>query len=675
LRTPQTDFAFPQLVQTTGAYTELSLANPTPNTSNAAVYVVAVDGTTVAFNQIAVGPGKRESFRVSELVPEVGKRSGGSIYVSAGEPLFAAASVWSEDGKLLSSFLPQPLQVPFYPAPLKAFAVTGKITLNDLPAAGFRVILSGPVSGVATADKLGYYAFAGLVPGRYSMQVDQYGFDFIPSQVNFEITTASRRQDFRGYSAANAIVVQPAAIPVDSGDTTVDIFGSDFASSSTAYAGSVRLSTTFLDSSHLTAVIPEYMTEAAARIDLTVITDAGGAPEVTVPFPVFIYVDRPELEEVTADGVVTEGSSGATLTLQGTGFLDGLKVKVNGQSDGIQVNMVNETTVIALVPAQYLQHGGIYPVTVENPYPANVESNVQLLTVYFPAPGLEGILPQAMPARLEPNAGPASLEVQGYGFRRGAVVLLDGKPLSTSYCEDPFCQSARLYAQVPAEFLRLSGLVEITVQNPSPSLPSSHKAYLRIDGLHPNITAVTPGSATVADPGFAIPVIVDGTNFGPQTEYRVYKAGSGTIPNFSKSLEVISSEQIVFYLSITWPGSIGEWRVEVRNPPPGGGQSEAVSFLITEGSFSSTSPFLVSLNPQTVAVGGPSFTLTLNGTNFRPGAVAYFYYTPLATTVVSDRQIRAEVPASLIQSGGRIPISVANPDTGGISNRLFVEVR
>jgi len=268
--------------------------------------------------------------------------------VSAGDPPFAAASVWSEDGKLLSSFLPQPLQVPFYPAPLKAFAVTGKITLNDLPAAGFRVILSGPVSGVATADKLGYYAFAGLVPGRYSMQVDQYGFDFIPSQVNFEITTASRRQDFRGYSAANAIVVQPAAIPVDSGDTTVDIFGSDFASSSTAYAGSVRLSTTFLDSSHLTAVIPEYMTEAAARIDLTVITDAGGAPEVTVPFPVFIYVDRPELEEVTADGVVTEGSSGATLTLQGTGFLDGLKVKVNGQSDGIQVNMVNETTVIAL---------------------------------------------------------------------------------------------------------------------------------------------------------------------------------------------------------------------------------------------------------------------------------------------------------------------------------------
>jgi hypothetical protein len=65
----------------------------------------------------------------------------------------------------------------------------------------------------------------------------------------------------------------------------------------------------------------------------------------------------------------------------------------------------------------------------------------------------------------------------------------------------------------------------------------------------------------------------------------------------------------------------------------------------------------------------------VNGTNFKSGSVIYFNYLPLVTTVISDRQVRAQVPSTLIRYAGRIPISVQNPDNGGTSNRLFLEVR
>ncbi len=186
---------------------------------------------------MAIEPGAAVSRRIGELLPEVTDQTGGYVYVRANEPLFATSSIWTKDGATLSNFAAQPLTTPFVPAPLTAFAVTGKVTLNDLPAVGFKVVLSGPVGKLATTNAEGLYAFTGLPAGRYSMTVDQFGFQFVPAQTNFEITTASKRQDFQGFTAPDAIVVQPASMPVDSPDTIVSIFGSDFDGSSQAYVG------------------------------------------------------------------------------------------------------------------------------------------------------------------------------------------------------------------------------------------------------------------------------------------------------------------------------------------------------------------------------------------------------------------------------------------------------
>jgi hypothetical protein len=347
-------------------------------------------------------------------------------------------------------------------------------------------------------------------------------------------------------------------------------------------------------------------------------------------------------------------------------------------SDGIQATLIGESEIIAYLPASYFERGGIYPITVENPYPANVESNVQLLAVYYPPPAVDMVFPSSTPVKLELGASSLDILVLGYGFRRGAVVTFNNTPLITSYCEtNPYCLSTRLYAKVPAELLQRAGFAQIEVLNPDPALPNTMSAHLRIDGLQPTITSVMPGSATLTDTpfGFNMPIVVNGTNFSPETWVRVYPMGSDPIPPFTKArVEILSSSQLFITMVMSYPESLGDWIVEVANPAPGGGVSDPVNFTITEGSFAAN-PFLISLSPQTVGGGGPAFTLTVNGTNFRAGTVVYFNYTPLVTTVVSDRQVRAQVPASLIRTAGRVPISVINPDTGGSSNRLFLDIR
>ena len=386
--TPVSGFVFPQVVQGNGYSSELTLVNPSSAAASAQVFVINPDGTTVASNQLTIPPNGRVGQTLSQIMPEITVQRGGFVYVQGG-PLFSALSIATDNGATTASFAPELVSVGYSPAPLTTFAVTGAVTLNNQPAGGFMIALSGPTSKVTTSASDGTYVFTGLAPGSYSMMVDQYGFQFIPAQTNFTLTTSSLRQNFQGYTANNAIVIQPSSMSVGSTDTTATVYGINFDSSSQAYVGPVRLSTTFVDASQLQIVIPTYMMADASEFSIYVVTDN----IATQPYPFVAFVDKPTLSGIVTPGNIAEGSSGTVITLNGTGFLQNATVKINGLSDGIQVTVVNSTQILAYVAASYLQQGGIYPVTVVNPYPANIESNVQLLAVYYPAPGINAVVP------------------------------------------------------------------------------------------------------------------------------------------------------------------------------------------------------------------------------------------------------------------------------------------
>ena len=76
-------------------------------------------------------------------------------------------------------------------------------------------------------------------------------------------------------------------------------------------------------------------------------------------------------------------------------------------------------------------------------------------------------------------------------------------------------------------------------------------------------------------------------------------------------------------------------------------------------------PTINSLSPSGAIAGGPSFTITVNGTNFLNNSVVQFNSTPLATTFVSSTQLQATVPAAQITFAGVAQVAVANPAASG----------
>jgi hypothetical protein len=227
-RAPQSAFVFPQAVQGSGFFTEISLANPGPATSFADLVVVDPGGTSLASAQITLPPGTAVSRRLDEFMPELKPLAGGVVAVRASAALFGTEAIWADSRITVTNLMPQPVPASYAPAPLQIFAVTGTVTLNGLPVKDFNVILSGPAGSVTRTLADGRYIFAGLPAGRYSLRVDQFGFEFQPAQVDFELATASKLQDFQGFIAANGILVRPASIPVGSPDTTVTIYGTNF---------------------------------------------------------------------------------------------------------------------------------------------------------------------------------------------------------------------------------------------------------------------------------------------------------------------------------------------------------------------------------------------------------------------------------------------------------------
>jgi hypothetical protein len=333
------------------------------------------------------------------------------------------------------------------------------------------------------------------------------------------------------------------------------------------------------------------------------------------------------------------------------------------------------------VPADYIVQGGVYPITVENPYPANMESNVQLLPVYFPRPALESVTPDTVPERLEDSSVPLTLSLAGYGFRRGALVLFEGNPVSTSYCEStPACTTERLTASVDPGLLRTSGFKKISVKNPDPSVAPSQILLLRVESLQPTMTGVLPGSAIVMNlppPNnqYSLPVVIFGTNFDPKAVVR-FTPPDGCGENgcqFIAADEVISSSQLIATTPVYFPGSIGTWIVEVENPQPGGGLSQPMTFEITQGLFV-PNPFVISISPGSVASDSAPFALTVSGRNFVPGSQINFNASLLQTTFVDSMKLTATVPAALVRTPGKKPVTVTNPDNGGTSNKVFLEV-
>jgi hypothetical protein len=197
--------------------------------------------------------------------------------------------------------------------------------------------------------------------------------------------------------------------------------------------------------------------------------------------------------------------------------------------------------------------------------------------------------------------------------------------------------------------LSLSGSSPTTVPGPSDPIPV------------PVIRAVQPTQTGVGGTGF--PLTVKGPN-APGSD--VFIVGSQFLWNGSpRQTQFISPTEIrgqVLTSDLQSPATV---TITVFNPPnpsttitPNGGLSGPATYKVVQ--FSPV-PNVTSISPTSALVGGPAFTLTVNGTGFISSSQVTFNGNPKVTTLVSSTQLTASIPAADIAVRGTYVVTVVNP--------------
>jgi len=176
----------------------------------------------------------------------------------------------------------------------------------------------------------------------------------------------------------------------------------------------------------------------------------------------------------------------------------------------------------------------------------------------------------------------------------------------------------------------------------------------------PSLKRISPASQTAG--GTAFTLTVTGTKF--ELNSVVLWNGSSRATTYGSATTLTAA---VGAADIANPGAAS---VAVMTPAPGGGTSTAVTFTIDN-----PVPVLTSLSPSTAIAGSGGFTLTVNGSEFVPGAVVVWAGNNRSTMFVSGAQLTASITAADVATAGSVQVKVTNPaPKGGTSNPLTFTV-
>lgn len=366
---------------------------------------------------------------------------------------------------------------------------------------------------------------------------------------------------------------------------------------------------------------------SALLVLLAIVTGCGG----------FKGIVTPTLTSISPS-TVAAGSQGFTLTATGTNFVSGTQILWNGVA--LSTKVVSNTQLSTVVTAEQISSAGT--ITVRVIKPDTTTSGSMTLTITGSSSqtfSLTSIDPYTVAA----GSTDFTLTATGVGFANGDSITWNGAPIAST-----FDSTTKLHATVPAANVATAGTIEIAVQdagnnktNQLPFIVSGGAA-----GTPPTLTSLAPNTSynNVA----SLALTANGTGFVSSSV--IVWNGTAMPTTF------VSSTQLTTTIPGTFLTVVGTDNVFVLNPDST--VSNTLPFTITASP--TTTPTLTSISPTKSAVGDPGFTLTLNGTNFATGCVAYFGATALPTTVVSSTQLTAQVPASSLTTVAEIPVTAKN---------------
>jgi hypothetical protein len=280
------------------------------------------------------------------------------------------------------------------------------------------------------------------------------------------------------------------------------------------------------------------------------------------------------------------GASSTTVTITGSGFVQGSTVEWNQSSR--PTTFVSSTQLQVTVTSADLANAGTAQISVVNPSPGGGISGAAGFAIDNPAPIIASL------SQTSTMAGSAAtvVTITGTGFVSASVTQWNqsGRPTT-------FVSPTQLQVALTASDLALGEIAQITVMNSAPGGGTSPAATFTINNPVPQITGVSPTTVTTNSGGTVLTVL-----------------GSGFVQNSSitwnganHTTKYISGTELQLTLQAGDLVSAGSAQIGVSNPPPTGGTSPTTQPL----TIVNPPPFLLlSASPNPLLI-YPNSTVTL----------------------------------------------------------------
>jgi hypothetical protein len=331
------------------------------------------------------------------------------------------------------------------------------------------------------------------------------------------------------------------------------------------------------------------------------------------------------------------GGAAFTLTVTGTGYRTGSQIEWSGGKIAA-TTVVSATQLTASIPATFIATAGIVPVAV-----VNTDTGDRSGTVSFTitAALVRSTLSSLSPATAVAGGGAFTLTVNGTGFTSGATAAWGGSARTTT-----FVNATQLTASIPAADLAAAGTFAVDVVQGSGR--STNLLNFTVAAAQPMLTSLSPATIAVGSAGFDL--TLTGTGFTSAASV----AWNGT----SLSTVFLSATQLRATIAASNLTRADTVTVDVVQG--GVRSSNQLTFPIA-----AAQPAITSLSPAGAVVNSPAFTLIVAGTGFTQSSIVQWNGAPLTTTVISNTQLQAAVPAANLTAAATVSITVVNPASEG----------
>jgi hypothetical protein len=432
--------------------------------------------------------------------------------------------------------------------------------------------------------------------------------------------------------------VSPRDIPVGSPAVTIVVTGTGFTPNSVIQLSGTNVETTFVSSTEIRATIPASQLQTGTILKLAVVD---GTQVVAADTGNNVQVDNPVPTVATlAPSSVLVGSPTGTITVNGTNFVSGITLAVNGSLR--TTTYVSATQLTASLTADDFVSAAPLLLNAVNPQPGGGASGTIALVVTNPAPTIASV----SPSELKAGSPATTVNVVGTGFIAGTGVLVNGAARPATVIS----AIAMKVALTSADLVN-AGSLGITAVNSAPGGGISASAAVAIDNPIPGAITLTPASA-IAGTGTA-QVTVAGSNFVPAAV--VYVNGQ------PRTTTYVNGTQLVTSLTSADLATAGTLSIVATNPGPGGGNTAPASLPVNN-----PAPGSITVTPNLVTTGTATETpITVTGANFVPSTVVQINGAARSTTFISSTQLLSLLTVADQATAGSLSVNAFTPTPGG----------